>query len=631
MKSICPYCGCGCRLSFLGNSVRPDPEDPVSLGKPCVKGLTVSEVFDRSRLKHPMIRIGGGLREVSWKRALETVKKNVEGLSPEEIAFYGSGKVPNEDNWALLKFAKIVAGTNNTDSCCGRLCHIATVSGFQDCFGNSNLTRMDYVNDIDTLFVIGSNPATNYPVFFNRVKKRDIKVVSVQPFFNATSGFGETYIIEPGTEVVLLNGIMNYIISRGLHDPESEKIEGFELLKRTVSGYGPEVVERFCGLDAERFEKLASAVGRSDSLGVFHGMGLTQHLNAVENVHSLANLVLLKSGKVLSLRGEVNVQGVGDIGFLPDRLPSGGFETLQFLEKVWGHELPVEKGKTMIESVLTSPADAIFITSFNPAQSMPALGKVHKNLENSFVVLMESHESLTAEFADVLLPVPALFEREGTITNGEKRIRLVRKVREPPGEARREIDIVRKLAALFGKERFFSWNSPKEVFEEIVKVVPAYRRVDPSAVYSGEDVFADKTVRWKRFFPEKFEGKDEMRSGKYPFLLTTARSRFQFLTGEMTGVSPTLSKLEGEPGVKISKVDAENLGLKTGSRVKLVSEEGSLEVEVEVSEGVPAGLLVGSFHSRKMLINTLFPARFDEETHTPNYKCVAVRIEPLSP
>jgi len=627
---VCPYCGCACRLRFdlsTGLKALPDPDDPVSAGKPCIKGLTLGEVSDKSRLKYPVIKKERAQRRVSWKEALKYIAAHIKDFSPEEIAFYGSGKVPNEDNWALLKFAKIIGGTNNTDSCCGRLCHIATVAGFQDCFGNSNLTKMDYVDEIDTLFVIGSNPATNYPAFFHRLARKDIKILSVQPFYNATSKFGETFVIEPGTEVVLLNGIMKYIIDRKLYHPEAEKIEGFEILKSVVSGYHEGIVKRFCGLSEDDFFRLAEAVGKSENLGVFHGMGLTQHLNAIENVHSLGNLVLLKNARVLSLRGEVNVQGVGDIGFLPDRLPSGGFETLPWLEEKWGHPLPFEKGKTMIESLITAPAKALFITSFNPAQSMPGLKKVHRNLENAFLVLMESHESLTAEFADVILPVPMLFEREGTVTNGEKRVRHVSRIRSPPYEARRELDIVFNLSKLFGKEKYFSWGSAENVFREIIEIVPAYRKLDAKRIYSGEDMFADKSIRHRRFFPEKFEGKDEMRSRKYPFLLTTARSKAQFLTSELTSLSRTLKKMDDGPVVKVSETDAKKLGISNGCAVRITSEEDSIVCRATVSPDVPEGLVVASFHHRELLINRIYPARFDEETHTPNYKCVAVRVE----
>ncbi len=635
IPSICPYCGCGCRLIYEVEDgkivkIHPDKEDRISEGKPCIKGLTVHEVADKARLKYPLIRKERSERKVSWKEALEYIHENVKDLAPEEIAFYGSGKITNEDNWAILKFGKIVMRTNNTDSCCGRLCHVATVEAVANCLGASNLTYMDTVNEIDTLLIIGSNPASNYPVFFNRLMKRknDIKIISVQPIYNITSKFGDVFVyIEPGTEVVFLNALANYLIQKNAYSKEAESFEGFERLKEVVKNYTPELVEKICKTPREEFLKAAELIAASKSFGIFHGMGLTQHVNAIENVHTLLNLMLLKNGKILTLRGEINVQGVGDIGFIPNKLPTGGFETLSELEKLWGCELPVEKGKTIVESLIIDPVKAAFISSFNPAQSLPALKKVHKNLENMFLVYMDSFESLTASFADVVLPTPALFERRGTVTTGERLVRAVIPVRQAPGEAMPEWKIYRELAKFFEKESFFSWESEKEIFTEIVRVVPAYRNLDPEKIYSGQDMFADKTIKFRRFMPERFEGKDETRSREYPFLLTTFRSKYQFLTGEMTEHSETLNKADDGACVYMNREDAEKLGIKDGEIVKVVSEEDFIQARIKISENIPKGVLASRFHYKDLLINKLFPAKFDEETHTPNYKCVSVRIE----
>ncbi len=636
VESICPYCGCACKLRYVVDesgrilSIKGCESDEISEGKPCIKGLTVHEIADKNRCKHAVIRKERSEVKVSLKRALEYIYENIKDFAPDEVFVCGSGKIPNEDNWVMLKFAKIVLKTNNTDSCCGRLCHAATVQGFIDCFGCSNLTRMDYVKEIDTLFVIGSNPASNYPVFFNKVlrRRKEIKIISIQPVFNITSRFGDIFAyIEPGTEVVFLNALANYLIEHNLYEKSAEKIDGFRALCACVKGYDEKLVERICKVPKDIFHEIAEAIANAKSLGVFHGMGLTQHVNAIENVHVLANLVLLKNAKILSLRGEVNVQGVGDIGFLPKNLPTGGFETLPILEELWGCELPTEKGKTIVDAFLFSPVKAAFITAFNPAQSMPALRRVHKNLENMFLVCCESYHTLTCEFADVILPTPALFERRGTITNGERKIRVVTPARAPLGEATQEWKIFCMLAKFFGKEKFFNYRDEIEVFREITKCVPAYSHISPEEVYSGRDVFVEKTPKYMRFYPERFEGKDEIRSEKYPFILTTFRSRYQFLTGEMTSFSETLKKLDEGPCVYINPKDANELEIKDGDAVKITSEAGSVIAKAKVSEIVPEKVVATRFHYRDLLVNMLVPAKVDEETHTPSYKCVAVRVE----
>ena len=635
VKSICPYCGCACKLIYKVSSnsilkVLPCKEDRVSRGKPCIKGLTVHEVFNKNRVRKPVIRKDRNEYEVSIKRAVEYVYENIKDLDPGEIAVFGSGKITNESNYALLKLARGVLKTNNVDSCCGRLCHIATVRALSECFGIENVSYMEDVYSIDVLLVIGSNPAVNYPVFFNRVMdvRKKIKLVSVQPFCNQTSTFADIYAeIEPGTEVVFLNALCNYIISNSLYDKDVESVENFSVLKKVVKSYTPEVVEKICGIDRQKFAEIAEVVGNSECLGVFHGMGLTQHINALKNVLALLNLVVLKKGKVLSLRGEVNVQGVGDIGFVPERLPTGGFETVGELERLWTTEIPLEKGKNIVEALLISPVKACIVTHFNPAQSMPALDRVHKNLEKMFLVVLESYNSLTAEFADVVIPTPALFEREGTITNGERMIRKVNMVVSPPKESIEEYVFARMLAKMFGKEELLSFSSPLEIFREICAVVPDYRNVSPELVYSGRDAFARKEIRYVRFMPVKFEGKDRMRSKNYPFILTTFRSRFQFLTSEMTCCSETLKKLDEGPVLFMNSEDAKELGVRDGDVVRVISEESSIEIRIKTTNLMPRKTVATRFHYKEVLINKLFPPKFDRETHTPAYKCVAVRIE----
>lgn len=635
ITSICPYCGCGCKLNFLVENgkilkVKGCEEDEISEGKPCLKSLVLNEVVDENRILYPLMRKGGKLKRVSWRKAFSLIYKKTKDLAPSEIFFTGSGKITNEDNYVILKFAKIVYGTNNTDSCCGRLCHISTVQAMNDCFGNSNLTRIDHLNKIDCLLIIGSNPAGNYPVFFHKLlrRRKKIKLISIQTLLNLTTKFGDSFLqIEPGTEIVLLNGFANYLIQNNFYTKKAKKYEGFKRFAEIVKNYDLKKVCEICKINKKDFEEAAQLIANSKKFGVFHGMGFTQHINGIENVHSLLNLVLLKDGYLLTLRGEVNVQGVGDLGFIPNALPTGSLDTLPELEKFWKCKLPREKGKTLVEALLLDPVKAAFIIAFNPAQSLPNLNKVHKNLKRMFVVQIDSYFNLTSKFADVILPSPILIERNGTITNGERRVRFVRKVRKPIGESKSEWKIFKEFSKFFGKEKFFNYKNEKEIFKEIVKVVKPYRNLKPGKIYKGRDQFADKRIRFRRFYPERFEGTSEMRSKKYPFILTTFRSRFQFITNEMTSLSSSLKVLDEGACIYINEKDAKKLKVKDGKIVKIISSVGSLKAKVRTCRFLPEGLVASRFHYENLLINKLFPSKFDEETFTPNYKAVAVRIE----
>ncbi len=623
--STCIYCGCGCLLNYVveGNkivNVLPVVEDEVSEGKPCIKGLTIKEVYDKNRITTPMIRKKGKLVPVTYSEAVDFIYKNIKDLSPDEIFVNGSGKMTNEDNYAVLKFARVVLQTANADSCCGRLCHATTVQAMNEMFGQSNLTVMDNIKKADTLLIVGSNPFSNYPVFFNRLKK--IKIVSVQNIFNFhTKEYDVNLKIKPGSETALLNGLINSLIKRGL----SSKEEGFEELKKTVSSFTKEVVCSLCEISEKDYDKFVDAIYESKKLAVMHGMGLTQHVNGLENIHSIMNLVILKKAFVQTLRGEINVQGVGDIGFLPNSLPTGDYSSVPKLEKIWKAEINKSKGKTILEALAINPVKAAFVIHFNPAQSMPALNKVHKILKKMFIIQIESVFNETSKYANVIIPSPLLLETEGTITNGEKRIRKANQVIKPPGKVVDEWLFFEKLANKFNKTLGF--KSKKEILKEIKKTVPSYSKINVSKLWEGEDQWADKSIKFLKFIPEKYEGIDETSSKQYPFILTTFRSQFQFLTGEQTTESAVLKKLDDGPCFYFNEKDMKKLEIKNKEQVIVESTEGKVKAKAISNNKIPEGIIATRFHYKKLLINKLFPLMFDEETFTPNYKAVAVKVK----
>jgi predicted molibdopterin-dependent oxidoreductase YjgC len=636
IKSVCVYCGCGCNLVYVVDKgmikkVLPDKTDDVSEGKPCIKGLTIHEVVSHGRNIYPMIRKNkkAAFRKVSWDKAYEFIYRHTNDLAPEEVFFAPSGKITNEDNFVIEKFARIAYGTNNVDNCCSRLCHRATVQALINVYGNGAIPyKMNDVYGIDTLMIIGSNPASNHPVLFDKIVKKVRKIISIQTITNIISEHADLSVtIQPGTEVVLLNGVMNLLIKKKAYDAKAKFIEGFNELCEVVGKFDTATVCKFCGLKARRLEELSEAIEKSKHFGAIHGMGITQHVNAIENVHSLLNLLMLKNGKLLSCRGEINVQGAGDMGCAPDILPIDSFAKAGALEKVWKTRVPTEKGKNIMEALLISPVKAAFLSSFNPAQSMPNLDEVHKNLNNMFLVCMDSYKNLTARFADVILPTPILIERVGTITNGERRIRFVRRVIEPAGESKPEWKIVKEFSHRFGCQSHFNYKSEKDIFKEIVSIIPAYKNVRTDSVYAGKDAWADKLIKFFRFMPEEFEGTEDVRSKKYPLILTTFRSAYHFLTGEMTSKSKTLNKTPDGPYCYMNKHDAARLKIKDNAMVKVTSYVSSIKVRVKISDRIPAGIVAMHFHFEKLLVNKLFPTQFDEETFTPNYKMIAVNIE----
>jgi len=613
--SSCIYCGVGCRLKYIadGDTLKTlgDQTDPISLGKPCLKGLTIGEIFNKNRLGKPQIKINGKLKEVSWKEALKFIFENTKDLAPQEVFFSGSGRITNEDNFVIQKFARKVFSTNNIDACCARLCHQPTIQAMNDCFGTPNLSLIENLFKIDTLFIIGSNPASNYPVFWHKVlaekQKRNLKIILVGSMISLTAKTLKrddlVSVIEQGSELVFLNGIINYLLKKSI--PQKIKnLEGFEKLKTKTARFTPEFVAGICKIKKEDFLKIGESISLSSSLGVFHGMGLTQHINGIENVHTLLNLVILKNALLLTLRGEINVQGAGDMNLNPLPKPGG----------------PFEKGKNMIESFYLSPVKAAFISNFNPAQSLPDLKRLWGNLEKMFLVLINPYFNKTCEYAKVILPSPILIERTGTITNGERRVRLVRRVLPPYKESKPEWQIYQNLAKFWGKEEDFNYQNEEEIFKEIVNNISDYHCLSPREIYGGKDGWPQKTEKFRRFFPEDWEGYDDPRSEKYPFILTTFRQPDSFLTSKETEKSEVFY---------LCPDDALKLKIKNGEKIEVESIVSSLSGAVKIDPSIPKGTVAASFHSKKFLINTLFPLEFDEETFTPNFKATAVRIKKI--
>ena len=631
--SSCIYCAIGCKLRYVIDNnkitqVLPVKEDEVSEGRPCVKGLTIHETVDKGRILTPMVRDGNKLKEISWEKAFLILYKFLSKYSADEIFFTTSGKITNEDNFIIQKFARLALHTNNIDSCCSRLCHMPTLIAFKDAFGlGASPAYINEVRELDCLIIAGSNPASNHPVLFNRImdmKKRGGKIIVIAPILSETADFSDLFVeILPGSEILFFNTLINLIIERKLY---KKAPTGLDELRTIVESYTPENFEKVTGVKKEKIYEVLRVIENAKKIGIIHGMGLTQHTNAVETIRSLINSALLLDAKILTNRGEINVQGSGDMLTFPMPLQFSEDVNQENLKRLWGENLPKEKGMNLIEAIGFGNTKVAFITHFNPAHSMPDLNRIHKNLKKMVIIQFNPYFNLTSNFAKLILPSPLLIEREGTITTGERRVRLVRKVRNPIGDALEEWKVYCKLAKMLDA-RGFEYKTPFEIFEEICKIVKAYSHVNAKKVYNGEDYFADKKTKFQKTIPTKFKGLEKMRSKNYPFLLFTFRSKFHFLTNEATGKSETLNKAkESGPFFYLNEEDAKNLKIKNYDEIIVKSKVGSLTGYAFISRRILKGYIGAHFHFENFLVNKLFPLEFDPLAFTPNFKCVAVKI-----
>lgn len=633
VETICPYCGCGCKLRYVvqaGKIIRTEPvnDDPVSQGKPCIKGVTSFEPLTVERLKYPMIRRhkDGPLRKTTWSAAFKFIKEKMKNLKGSDILFTGSGEYTNEDNYIMQKFARVVFKTNNID-CCARLCHVSTGKAMHDAYGIGAMPSvMDDVLGADVILAVGTNPAYNYPVLFNRIleaKKRGAKLITMHAVPNATSKFSDLHINVPYESLTaFIAGLLNAVSLKC-----KSSAEGFKDLKKSINYLTPQYLSKHSGININLFNRAAQIIAGSKAFVALHGMGLTQHANGTQNVMALLNLCTLKNGKTIPMRGKVNVQGAGDMGCCPDWRPFGGSRSLA--KEIWGIDIDMKEGKKITEGFENNPVRAAYIMGMNPAHSLPNLNEVHIQLENMFVIYQHHHPSETMKFADVVLPSAMLPEKDGTVTNAERRVRRVRKAAEAPAK-RADWEIICGLAKEFGYKKQFGYKAAEDVFGELIRAVPEYAGLTWKSVSEKEDCFADKDIRFKKFVPlEKIVRVESPKTSNYPFTLTTTRLQYHFCTGEATRRSKTMMKLQPRPICKMNDKDAEKFGIKTGDIILIKSIAGEVKIEASVDALIPAGMLIAPYHFESTLINKVIPSHrhLDEVTQTPNYKAIKVNIE----
>lgn len=635
VETICPYCGCGCKLRYIveGDEIikaEPVSGDPVSQGRPCIKGLTSFEPLTVERLKYPMIRKhkNAPLTRVSWKQAYRFIKEKTKNIKGSDILFTGSGEFTNEDNYVMQKFARVVFKTNNVD-CCARLCHVSTGKAMHDAYGISAMPSvMDDVLGADLILAVGTNPAYNYPVLFNRIleaKKRGAKLVTVHAVPNATSKFSDIHANVPYEALTaFIAGLLNAVSDRC-----GNKAEGFKEMKKSIAYLTPEYLSKFSGIDINLFNRIAKEIIASKKFVALHGMGLTQHANGTENAAALLNLCTIKNGKTIPMRGKANVQGAADMGCCPDWLPFGGSRSAA--KKAWGIEVNLEEGRKITEALEDNPVRAAYVMGMNPAQSLPNLNQVHLQLDTMFVIYQHHHPSETMKFADVVLPAAMLPEKDGTTTNAERRVRRVRKAIEPPGGLQ-DWEIICGLAKEYGYGKQFNYRSAEDVFREITRAVPEYAELRWKNVSGRDDCFAEKEIKFRRLVPvEQIIRIESQRDSGYPFTLTTTRLQYHFCTGEATRRSKTLVKLAPRPVCKMNDADAKALGIKTGDKILITSAAGEVIIEAETEPSIPSGMLVAPYHFESALLNRVIPSHrhLDERTKTPNYKAVRVNVEKI--
>ncbi len=514
----------------------------------------------------------------------------------------------------------------------------------------------------DVILVEGSNTTENHPVLSSYVKRavtrKGARLIVVDPRRIPITRFATLWLRPyPGTDVAWLNGAMHVIIEEGLYDEEyvNSRTVGLEELKKTVQKYTPEYVEKITGIPRDQVVAAARMYAGAPAASILYAMGITQHTTGTDNVKSLANLAMLcgnmgiEGGGVNPLRGQNNVQGACDMGGLPNVYT--GYQKVTDLavrsrmEKAWGvKELPQHNGLTvtdMMEKAHEGAVKALYIIGENPMVSDPDLNHAKAALEGlDFLVVQDIFLTETGRMADVVLPATSFAEKDGTVTNTERKVQRIRKAVSPPGEAREDWKIVCDLSTRMGYP--MSYESAEAIMEEIAEVTPSYRgihydRIETEGIHwpcTGTDhpgtpcLHVDKfTCGLGVFHAIEYLPPAEVPDDAYPLYLTTGRVLYQYHTGSMTMRSEGLNDRAPECFVEISARDAEEYRIADGEMIKVASRRGKIRARARISEKAVRGTVFIPFHYAEAAANRLTHAALDPTARIPEYKVCAVQIE----
>ena len=658
--------------------IQADPEFPVNRGQMCIKGFTAAALLDHpERVRAPKLRQKNGkLAQVSWDTALDFIAERLRSLSerfgPESLAAFGSGALTNEKAYLLGKFVRVALGSPNIDYN-GRYCMSSAAAGANRAFGIDRGLPFP-VSDIaeaDALLLLGSNCAETMPPIMQWVfaqKQRGGQLIVVDPRRTDTARSASLHLqITPGTDLALVNGLLYLAIEEKLIDRDyiEARTEGFDDVRRSVLTSYPAHVERVTGVPIELQLRAVQALAGAERSMALSGRGAEQQSKGTDTVLGLINLMLAlgKVGKPASgygcLTGQGNGQGGREHGQKADQLP--GYRLIEdpaaraAVAKVWGVEpesLP-GKGKSAVELLDALGPEggirALLVFGSNLAVASPNAAHVERRLASlDLLVVCDAFENETSRGAHAVLPIAQWAEEEGTMTNLEGRVILRRRVQAPPAGARTDLEILRGLAERLGRGAGFSFDSPREVFEELRRCTAgakadysgiSYERLDrengvfwpcPSPDHPGTprlfaERFAHPSGRAK-FHAVPYRNAAELPDATYPLFFTTGRYKEHYNSGAQTRRVTELLDARPEPRVQVHSRLAEQLGVSNGDALWVQSRRGEVRFSVTVSDDIRPDTLFAPFHwGGRQAANLLTIAALDPISRMPEFKVCAVR------
>ena len=687
IDSVCPYCGVGCLLTFniKNNHIQyvEGRDGPANKSRLCVKGrYGFDYIHHPDRLKKPMIRrenikktseiiepenMYKHFREATWEEALDFAAKGFNKIKKDNgsqsLAGFGCAKGSNEEAYLVQKLVRTGFENNNIDHCT-RLCHASSVAALLETIGSGAVSNQ--VSDgsyADVIIVIGSRPHENHPVaatFLKNASERGSKLIIIEPYHSDIALHASHFLqLRPGTDVLLLNAMMNVIINEGLQNKKfiDEHTNGFESILETVKEYSPEKVSPICGIDSDTIKEVARLYATSKKSIIFWGMGISQHIHGTDNARCLISLALMtgqigrESTGLHPLRGQNNVQGASDVGLIPmvypDYQPVTDPEVRMKFEKLWGQKLNPENGKTIVEimhAIYNGDINGLYIMGENPAMSDPNLNHAREALSKlDHLVVQDIFFTETCGYADVILPASAFPEKNGTFTNTDRRVQLGRQAIEPPGEAKKDLWIIQEIANRMGLN--WGYENTKDVFNEIRLATPSMAGItwerlesvdsltyplmnvnDPGEPIIFKDgIFPTKDGRGS-FVAAEYTKPAELPTNDFPFIFMTGRQLEHWHTGTMTRHSRVLDAIEPGPCILINPEDLKSFSLKSGDVLVVESRRGKISATTRVDEGMQKGVVMMPFSFNEAAANLITNEALDPFGKIPEFKYCAVKL-----
>ncbi len=689
-ESVCPFCGVGCKVSLKVKDGKVKYVEgingPANEGRLCVKGrFGFDYIHHPHRLTKPLIRredapakglnvdpgdLSTHFREASWDEALDFAAKGLTGLREAHggraVAGFGSAKCTNEEAYLFQKFIRQGFKHNNVDHCT-RLCHASSVSALIENVGSGAVTAtFNEIENADVAIIIGANPIENHPVaatYFKQFTKRGGKLIVMDPRGVGMRRFADEMLqFRPGADVSMLNAIMHVIVEEELYDRAYiEKFtENWEAEKQHLAQFTPEAMSEICGIEPEQLRRVARTFAGAKAGLIFWGMGVSQHIHGTDNSRCLISLALMtgnvgKPGAGLHpLRGQNNVQGASDAGLIPMFLPDYQSVTddgiRQAFTDVWdSDDFSNEKGLTVteiVDEVYAGNIKGMYIQGENPAMSDPDVEHARDAFAKlECMVVQDIFLTETANYADVILPASALYEKNGTVSNTNRQVQRVRPAVPPPGEAREDWAVTVELAQRCGLN--WAYSDVSEVFAEMklnmasldnitwerlkteTITYPSLHETDPGQPIVFGDGFP-RTDGRARFTPASVVAPDEAPDAEFPMIMTTGRQLEHWHTGSMTRRSKVLDAVEPEANCSLHPKTLRALGVEAGDMIKLTTRRGSIEIMARADRAIAEDMVFVPFAYVEAAANVLTNPAIDPYGKIPEFKFSAVRVEAMT-